>query len=150
MQRGTPHTPLVQRGTVSAADVFFPLSPPDFLLIWEAFLFFALGDFLVSRMAGAGHYRISILRRVLGAHGEAPQAHGEIFAEGGSRRSADGSYRHGKGRVCRVPNFGHMANTFTVCLSRYTAQKSKKTAGPEPDGVGMNSPCATISSTRRR
>ena len=26
-----------------------------------------------------------------------------------------------------VPNFGHMANTFAVCLSRYTTQKSKKT-----------------------
>ena len=84
VQRGTPHTPLVQRGTVSAADVFFPLSPPDFLLIWGAFLFFALSDFLVSRMAGAGHYRISIHTakppsqtakyspRV--AHGEAPTA----------------------------------------------------------------------------
>ena len=63
VQRGTPHTPLVQRGTVSAADVFFPLSPPDFLLIRGAFLFFALGDFLVSRMAGAGHYRISGTQR---------------------------------------------------------------------------------------
>ena len=56
-----------------------------------------------------------------------PQAHGKDFAKGHTRRSADGNYRHGKGRVCRVPNFGHMANTFAVCLSRYTAQKNKKT-----------------------
>ena len=27
-----------------------------------------------------------------------------------------------------VPNFRHTANNFAVCLSRYTAQKSKKTA----------------------
>ena len=59
--------------------------------------------------------------------GEAPRAHGEDLAEGRARRSADGNYRHGKGRVCRVPNFGHTANNFAVCLSRYIAQKSKKT-----------------------
>ena len=74
------------------------------------------------------HYRISILRRVPGAHGEAPQAHDKDFTKGHTRRSADDNYRHGKGRVCRVPNFGHTANNFAVYLSRYTAQKSKKTA----------------------
>ena len=33
-------------------------------------------------------------------------------AEGGRRRTADGSHRHSKCRVCRVPYLRHMANVF--------------------------------------
>ena len=55
----------------------------------------------------------------LGHTAKPPRHTAKIFAEGRTRRSADGNYRHGKGRVCRVPNFGHTANNFAVCLSRY-------------------------------
>jgi len=65
----------------------------------DLFHFHALMIFYARhyRIFYARHYRISILRRVPQAHGEAPRAHGEDFAEGRARRSADGNYRHDKG-----------------------------------------------------
>ena len=71
------------------------------------------------------HYRISILRRVPQAQGEAPRAHGEDFAEGRARRSADGNYRHGKGRVCHVSNFGHTANNFAMFVEVHGSKKQE-------------------------
>ena len=53
------------------------------------------------------HYRISSFRRVPVAHGEAHLAHGENFAVGGRRRSADGSRCHGEESVRRVSSLTH-------------------------------------------
>ena len=71
------------------------------------------------------------------AHGNASKSHGEVFAEGGRRRTADGSHGHSKGRVCRVPLFGHTANTFAMCFSRYTATKTKRRHGIELTASGV-------------
>ena len=61
------------------------------------------------------HYRISSFRRVSGAHGE-------NFAVGGRRRSADGSHWHGEEGVRRVSYIGLTANTFAVCYSWHMAK----------------------------
>ena len=82
------------------------------------------------------HYGISIFRRALQAHGKDCVAHGEVFAEGVRRRTADGSHRHGNCIVCRVSYLEHTAKLFAVCFFGYTAKKSKETASRRTDGVG--------------
>ena len=94
------------------------------------------------------HYRRLGVRRVPEAHGEDPWAHGEDFADGGRRQSADGSHRDGKDLVCRVPKVGHTANLFAVCIYRHTAKKSEQTPSRSADGVGSCSPCACAVDTR--
>jgi len=62
------------------------------------------------------------------AHGEELLAHGEDFADGGRRQSADSSYRDGEARVCRVSKVAHTVNLVTMCIYRRTAKKSEKTS----------------------
>ena len=83
------------------------------------------------------------------AHGEEPLAHGEDFADGGRRQSADGSYRDGEALVCRVSKVAHTANFFAVCIYRRTAKKSEKTPSGLANGVGVYSPCVLGSGTRQ-
>ena len=87
------------------------------------------------------HYRRPRVRRV-------PEAHGEDFADGGRRQSADGSYRDGEALVCRVSKVAHTANFFAVCIYRRTAKKSEKTPSGLADGVGVCSPCVCTVDTR--
>ena len=94
------------------------------------------------------HYRRPRVRRVPEAHSEEPLAHGEDFADGGRRQSADGSYRDGEALVCRVSKVAHTANLFAVCIYRRTAKKSEKTPSGLADGVGVCSPCVFTVDTR--
>ena len=38
----------------------------------------------------------------------------------------DGSARHGRGLVCRVPSVAHTTNTFAVCIQGHTAKKKAR------------------------
>jgi len=62
---------------------------------------------------------------------------------------SDGSHGDGKTLVRRVPNVGHTANLFAVCIYRHTAKKSEQTPSRPADGVGGSSPGACAVDTQQ-
>ena len=67
----------------------------------------------------------------------------------GTPMVADGSHGDGKDLVRRVPNVGHTANLFAVCIYRHMAKKSEQTPSRPADGVGGSSPGACAVDTRQ-